>query len=185
MFTTRIILFLLIAFSLGGQPGYGQERYKTVSGKVTFNASTPLEDIQANNQQVNAILKNSGEFAVVLLVKEFEFPRKLMQEHFNENYLESDTFPKSYFVGEIPNFRPESITETSERVTIKGKLHLHGVTQQVTVAGNIKRVDKGIQLQSKFSIRPEDYAIEIPTLMFKKIAEEVQVSFEFSLIPNP
>ena len=169
---------------MGFSLGFGQDRFKTTSGLVDFNASTPLEDIRASNKQVNAILKPSGEFAVVLLLKDFQFPRKLMQEHFNENYLESDTYPKSYFLGEIIDFSPENLSDTSERITIKGQLHLHGVTKNVMVTGTVNRSDSGIQLASQFSIRPEDYAIEIPTLMFKKIAEEVQVSFAFSLIQS-
>ena len=138
MCTSRAIQ-LFVTFSLICLISFGQKRYKTDSGQVAFNASTPLEDIQATNQQVNAILKDSGEFAVVLLIREFEFPRKLT---------------------------------------------LHGVTKEVTVPGTLSRKNRNILLSSTFVIRPEDYEVEIPTLLFKKIAREVTVDFSLLMPPQ-
>ena len=160
---------------------FAQESYKTSSGKVTFNASTPLEDIKATNTRVSAIFKDSGDLAVVLLVREFEFRRKLMQEHFNENYLESDTYPKSYFLGKIKDSDLQTLSGNPQEINIIGQLSLHGVTRKVTVPGKISRNDGQIALESSFIIRPEDYGVDIPTLMFKKIAREVEVSFSFQL----
>lgn len=184
MFTSRTALFLFITFSLACHIGLGQTRYKTDSGLVAFNASTPLEDIQANNQQVNAILKSSGEFAVVLLVREFEFPRKLMQEHFNENYLESDIYPKSYFLGTLQDLDLKSLRQEPREVTISGNLTLHGVTKKVTVSGKLSRKNRNILLSSTFEIQPEDYGVEIPSLVFQKIAQEVTVDFSLLLSPQ-
>ncbi len=180
----KSLIVLATAVLLGISMVFGQERYKTSSGIVAFNASTPLEDIAAVNKHVNAILKPSGEFASVLLVREFQFPRKLMQEHFNENYLESDKYPKSYFVGNIEAIDPELITESPQTVKLSGKLNLHGITKKVSVPGTIYRTEKGIRLKSAFILRPEEYRIDIPTLMFKKIAKEVKVNFSFELIKS-
>ena len=140
-----------------------------------------MEDIKAINKNVNAILRDTGDLAVVLLVREFEFRRKLMQEHFNENYLESDTYPKSYFLGKIEALDFTNLNGKPEAVNITGKLSLHGVTQSITVPGSISRRNGEIILESSFIIRPEEYQVEIPTLMFKKIAREVEVSFSLQL----
>ncbi|MBT8311265.1 MAG: YceI family protein [Flavobacteriaceae bacterium] len=180
-FSKSLFLCSTVAL-LGINMLFGQGRYKTTRGIVEFNASTPLEDIEAINREVNAILSSSGEFAVVLLIRDFQFPRKLMQEHFNENYLESDTYPKSYFTGKMEAIDPNLISETPENVKLTGKLKLHGITKKVSVPGTIYRTKKGIRLESSFIIRPEDYGIDIPTLMFKKIAKEVKTSFTFELI---
>ncbi|MCX2720224.1 YceI family protein [Lentiprolixibacter aurantiacus] len=176
------ILILFILFTLqGNQIALGQDVYKTSSGQVEFNASTPLEDIRAVNKKVNVILKETGDLAVVLLVGEFEFRRKLMQEHFNENYLESDTYPKSYFLGKIMEANLSAVDEKPVAIKITGELSLHGIKKRVTVPGTILRNSAGILLKSSFIIRPEEYKVEIPSLMFKKIAREVEVNFSFQL----
>ena len=181
MYRYRFVVLLTFFISIGIQLARAQDSFKTTSGRVEFNASTPLEDIKAINENVNAIFKESGDFAVVLLIREFEFRRKLMQEHFNENYLESDTYPKSYFLGKIEKFDYQTLTENAKEINIVGKLSLHGVTRNVTVPGSIGKKNGEIILKSNFIIRPEDYDVEIPTLMFKKIAREVEVSFSFQL----
>lgn len=181
MLCYRFILIFALSLSLGNHFAIGQNVYKTNSGRVEFNASTPLEDIRAVNKDVNALLKETGEFAVVLLIREFDFRRKLMQEHFNENYLESDTYPKSYFLGKIKEADLRELDETPLDLTISGKLNLHGVTKNVTVSARISKKRGEILLNSTFIIRPEDYKVAIPTLMFKKIAREVEVSFAFQM----
>lgn len=181
MLKLRFAIVLSLFISLGNQPALGQEVYRTDSGIVAFNASTPLEDIEAVNNSASAIVRDNGELAVVLLVREFDFRRKLMQEHFNENYLESDTYPKSYFLGKIEGMDFQGLDENPQKIEITGKLTLHGVTRSVTVPGSISRKNDGVYLNSTFIIRPETYEVEIPSLMFKKIAREVEVRFSFHL----
>lgn len=172
--------FAFVAFN-----GRAQADFVTRSGKINFNASTPLEDIEAENARVNALLKtDSGAFGVVLLISEFEFPRKLMQEHFNENYLESEKFPKATFSGTIPvNTLPE--TGGNCQCTVSGTLTLHGVSRPLQATARITNPGTGYNLQSTFTIRPEDHHIEIPKLLFTKIAEEVEVTVELQLKPGP
>ncbi|NAS11685.1 YceI family protein [Poritiphilus flavus] len=161
---------------------YTQETYKTTSGEVRFNASTPLEDIKAANREVNAILKTeSGNFATVLLMKDFDFRRKLMQEHFNENYAESDRYPKSYLSGTIQNFRIAELGSEPKTFQLNGKLTIHGVTRNFNSEVSLRKRSDAIDLQSEFMIQPESFDIEIPTLLFKKIAQEVMVSVNFKL----
>lgn len=177
-----ILLTALLAFA--GLSCRGQEGYVTRSGQIRFNASTPLEDIEAENSRVNAILKpESGAFGVVLLISEFEFPRKLMQEHFNENYLESVKYPKATFSGNIlPGDLPEA--QGSCECIISGTLAIHGVSRPLKAVASISQNSSGFTLRTTFTIRPEDHGIEIPKLLFTKIAEEVQVAVDLLLLPG-
>lgn len=161
-----------------------QEAYATRSGQIRFNASTPLEDIEAENTRVNAILKpESGAFGVVLLIAEFEFPRKLMQEHFNENYLESHKYPKATFAGTLQGTAPYLNGESCD-CAVSGTLTLHGVARPLTAGVRISRDTSGYRLRSAFTVRPEAHDIKVPKLLFSKIAEEVQVEIDFWLVPG-
>ena len=172
--------FLLFATSLTAQG-----KFKTSSGNVEFYSSTPLEDILASNSDVNAILESSsGKFAVVMLVSEFQFEKKLMQEHFNENYMESDLYPKAYFSGKIEAFDLNSLSEDTLELSIEGKISIHDISRPLKTSVNISRVDNQIRLVASFIIRPEDHDIEIPKIVFKKIAQEVEVSVDLLLRPE-
>lgn len=161
-----------------------QDSYRTNSAQIVFDASTPLEDIHAVNQKVNAILTNEGEFAALLLVTEFNFKKKLMQEHFNENYMESDRFPKAYFKGKIMSFDPESLDDGAATYKLKGELTIHGVTREIETGVSLESADGGISLESEFKIRLEDHDVKIPRILFKKIAEEVDVKVNARLMPQ-
>ncbi|MGI9545959.1 MAG: YceI family protein [Flavobacteriaceae bacterium] len=175
-----VLIFVSLLFSVG--ISYAQTRYKTSEGEIHFNASTPLEDIDGLNKEVNAIIDlESGNFAVVMLIKDFSFPRKLMQEHFNENYLESDIFPKATFSGSIENLEFDKTDEVFAEHTISGKITIHGVTRKLNAKVQIRRKGNSIIMNSGFVIRPEDHGVEVPKIVFKKIAREVQVSVKLDL----
>ncbi len=177
------VIWLTAVFALAAIGVRAQAEYVTRSGIIRFNASTPLEDIEAENSRVNAILKpESGAFGVVLLISEFEFPRKLMQEHFNENYLESEKYPKAVFSGTIEgNCLPEP--GGSAKCGISGTITLHGVGRPLTAVANLMHTGSGYRLRSAFVIRPEAHEIKIPKLLFTKIAQEVQVEVDLVLEP--
>ena len=159
-----------------------QGTLRTTSGKIHFNASTPLEDINANNEAVNAILKKeNGNFASVLLIKDFSFKKKLMQEHFNENYMDSETYPKAYFSGNIEAFSWDDLPSSKSKYQAKGKLTIHGVTKEVNTEIFLRKNGKGAVMSASFIVRPEDYDIEVPKLLFKKIAQEVEVNVVFTM----
>ncbi len=182
---TSIFLLLLLVMSIT-HITRAQKKYKTTSGMVTINASTPLEDVYAENKSVNGILQlEDGRFAIVMLVKDFEFPRKLMQEHFNENYMESDSYPKAYFSGDIDQLQPDALGTESSFFNTNGQLSIHGVNREIKEKISLKRQGDNILLQSTFKVRPEDHAIEVPKLLFEKIAEEVTVDVELLLKPQP
>ena len=172
-------MLTLLGFAYMGQ---AQEKLRTSKGRVDFNASTPLQDIEAKNKEVNAILElASGRLAVVMLIQDFQFRRELMEEHFNENYMESDKFPKAYFTGQIRNYDPEAIDSSPKRMEVDGQLTIHGVTRDIREEIEIRRGPKSLEISSSFIVRPADHDIEVPRLVFKKIAEEVEVSLNFEL----
>ena len=159
-----------------------QSAYRTQQGEIQFNASTPLEDIRAVNTQVNAILKpDNGNFATVVLIKDFQFRRGLMQEHFNENYMESESYPKGYFTGKVENFNMDDLTGVPQEYRVTGKLTLHGETRDISPVIQLSKSPDGILLTSGFLVRPEEYGIKVPKIVFTKIAREVTVSVSLPL----
>ncbi len=159
-----------------------QSRYRTTAGEIRFNASTPLEDIDAVNNKVNAIINaESGDFAVVLLVKDFRFRRKLMQEHFNENFMESADYPKAYFRGKILNFHGSPLSSGPIELRVEGELRIHGVSRRVAMGATLNQSGDIIGMTSEFIVHPEDYKIEVPRILFNKIAEEVKVSVNLEM----
>lgn len=178
----NIFLIIFLAWNMFNQAG---ERFRTTKGKVSINASTPLEDIEAQNHQVNAILNPAtGKFAVVMLIRDFEFKRKLMQEHFNENYMESDKYPKATFSGTIENFEFSNLSTTASEYSIKGRISIHGITRQLNTNIRLSLEDDEIEINSNFVIRPEDHEIEVPKIVFQKIAQEVEVAVKLNLSTN-
>ena len=182
----RGIILAMILLILSSKACVAQQKYKTTTGEVNINASTPLEDIDAWNREVNGIIDSeTGNFAVVMLVKDFEFDRKLMQEHFNENYMESDKYPKAFFSGTIQNFSLSELKDTTFETQVVGKLTIHGVSRSITEKVWIKRKGKNVVLSSNFSVESEDYKIEVPKILFQKIAREVQIAINLDLQTNP
>jgi len=156
-----------------------QKRYETNNGIVSFNASTPLENIKAENIRVKAILNpENGEFAAILLIRQFVFPNALMQEHFNENYLESEQFPKATFLGNIIDF---DLQNPEGRYALKGNFMIHGVEQAVTTTIDLEKQNEHLKVSSSFLLKTEDYDIKVPKLVFKKIAQEVDVQVDLLL----
>lgn len=176
----RSSIWLMAFLFLVQTRGSAQIDFITRNGLIRFNASTPLEDIEAENRQVNALLRpENGSFGVVLLISEFEFPRKLMQEHFNENYLESDRYPKATFSGSVQSPLPD-LGNTCDCL-IQGVLSIHGVERPMDTKARIERLEGGYRLRASFIIRPEDHKIEVPRMLFSKIAEEVEVEVDLNL----
>lgn len=159
-----------------------QTLFSTSKGEVSFYSDAPLETIEGIDSKVAAILNaDSRDIAVQMRIIDFEFANKLMQEHFNENYLESEKYPNGTFKGKIQ----ESIdlkTPGTYTVTASGSLTIHGVTKQVTIPGKIISSGNELKLEFKFPVKLEDFKVEIPTLVFQKIAEEVAVSGKMTLI---
>lgn len=130
-------------------------KYSTNSGKISFYSSAPLENIEALNSKVTSILDTeNGNIVFSMAIKDFVFEKSLMQEHFNENYMESEKFPKSTFKGKITNLSEVNFDQNGKYpATIEGELLIHGVTKQVKVTGFIEVKDGKIMANAKFPIR--------------------------------
>ncbi len=152
----------------------------TRNGKVTFYSKAPLENIEAVNNEVTSMLDTKkGEIAFVVLIKSFKFKKALMEEHFNENYMESNTLPKANFKGNITDLSKVNFTtDGTYQVTVSGDLSIHGVTKKVEAGGTITISQGVINASSTFSVKVKDYNIKIPSLVENKIAETVDISID-------
>jgi hypothetical protein len=173
------IFFILLA-TAGIYAGNAQEVLITRQGKVSFFGKTPLENIDAiNNEASSALNTKTGEIGFAVLIKGFHFEKALMEEHFNENYMESDKIPKANFKGKINNLSSVDLTKDgSYTVTVDGNLTIHGVTQKVSVPGTIVVKSGMPEVTAKFNVAPKDYNIKIPSIVADKIAESMNVSVD-------
>jgi YceI-like domain len=156
------------------------QNYITKTGFIGFYSKTPFEDIQGENNQVYAVLDpSSHHLAFAVLLKGFIFPKELMQVHFNENYVESDKYPKATFSG-ICSGDMELSKDGIYQVAIKGDLSLHGVTKTLETTAQLEVKNGKILGTSTFKIKPEDYQITIPGVVREKIAKDINVKVQIT-----
>jgi hypothetical protein len=174
------IVFVLFALS---SIASAQEKYFTKSGALNFDCSTSVEDITAKNAKGVCVLDTkTGAIELAVLMKAFEFKRALMQEHFNENYVESDKYPKAIFKGKVENC-PDLTKNGTYDVVITGTMDLHGVTKRMTATGKIVVNGSSVSATTEFIILLSDYAIEIPSVVKDKISNKVKISVSLWLAP--
>ena len=162
---------------------YGQ-LYMTKTGETSFFSETPLENIAAVNKQVLAILNTAnGEIAIKMQQRNFHFPNKLMEEHFNENYMETEKYPAAVFTGKIKEPVDYS-KEGTFTVHADGVLEMHGIKQNRSLKGQMVISGGQITLTSDFDVKLADHQIEVPTLVIAKIAEAITVKNKFVLVPK-
>lgn len=158
------------------------QKYMTQNGVISFFSSTPVEDIEAINNQVSAVVNaKNGEIAAVLLLKAFNFEKALMQEHFNEKYVESDKFPKSIFKGKINDFASLKLKDEPVTLKISGELTIHGVTKPIEVEGKLSKNASVLILSTKFNVMVEDFDIKIPGPVMENIAKSIDVNVKLEL----
>lgn len=167
---------------------------KTGSTTITFHSDAPLENIDATNKGAIIVFKSStAELQVRVTIQNFQFNNSLMKEHFNENYMETDlkvevngaaTYPNRYaeFKGKI-NEPLGAIKEGETKVSLTGKMAMHGVTRDITIEGTLTKKGEEIFIASKFRIKVADYNIKVPSMYVKSIAEEVDVTISSVLEP--
>lgn len=155
--------------------------YSTNSGYTSFSSVTPLENVFAEDKKCQAILNiTTGELAIRMNMRDFVFPNKLMQEHFNENYIESDKYPTGTFSGKID----KAIDYTNDGeydASATGKFTIHGVTQTRTINGKMKIEGGKISLTSDFKVALTDHKIDVPEIVFVKIAQKIDVKTQYTL----
>jgi len=181
----KFVLFSLLAICLFSTGGFSQSKYFTKSGSITFDASGVTEDIKAENKKATFVLDaKSGAIELTVLLKAFEFDRALMQEHFNENYVESDKYPKSTYKGKITNFSDVDLShDGSYPVKITGQLTIHGVTKEIPAKGTLVVKDGKVSGKASFTITLTDFDIEIPSLVKDKISKTVNIHIAVWLDP--
>lgn len=169
---------MLAAVLVCGMTTTYAQKYMTRTGKVTFFSSTPLENIEAFNNETAAVLDPAtGDFVFQVPIKSFRFEKALMQEHFNENYMESGKYPKAEYKGKITDLGKVDFSKNGTyNVTTKGKLTIHGVSRDVTLPATVTVKDKTVMVNSEFKVKPQDYDIKIPGLVENKIAKEIEVT---------
>ncbi|PRX57913.1 YceI family protein [Flagellimonas meridianipacifica] len=178
-------LILVFAISiLGGYTANAQSKYIDKKGKIVFEASEKLfEEVKAQTESATAIFDSeTNQIASLALVKGFRFKNSLMQEHFNENYIESDTYPKATFKGKLIDFDASKLSETPSQVSVDGKMKLHGKEKDIRTDLLIYKKDDSIVMEGGFKVKPEDFDISIPKIVRNKIAKEVLVQINFNLI---
>ena len=162
-----------------------QDKYFTKSGRITFVSKAPLENIDGNHKSVTCVLDTkTGMMQFAVLMKGFEFEKALMQEHFNENYVESHKYPKAEFKGQVVNNSEINYAKDGTySAKVKGTLTMHGETKEVETTGNVVVKPGKLQAGAEFIILLSDYKIEIPKVVKDKVSNSVKIAVDCSLEP--
>ncbi len=168
-----ILFFLLIS------AGAYSQKYQSEKSNIVFFSDAAIEDIRAENKKASSIFNTTtGDIVFSVPIQEFQFEKSLMQEHFNEKYMESDKYPKATFQGKISGFDVNA--KEAQQANAKGKLTIHGVTNEVDIPGTIEKQNDKLVMKSKFMVKLVDHKITIPQLLWQNIAEQVEVTIEFT-----
>ena len=158
------------------------QKLMTRTGKVSFFSTTQIENIEAFNNEVAGVLDTkTGEVMFIVPIKSFKFEKALMQEHFNENYMESDKFPKAEFKGKTDLSAVNFTKDGSYKVKAIGKLTMHGVTKDVSTPGTVVVKAGTATVNTKFTINPADYGIKIPSVASSKISNKIEITVDTNL----
>lgn len=171
------IICLLFAAAIAIQLTQGQKKYFCKEAKISFYSKAPLEDIESHNTKaLSAFDAGSGQIEFSVLMKGFEFAKAKMQEHFNEDYIESDKFPKAVFVGTIKNPGDLKLDKDGTyKVQVSGSLTLHGITKPQNAEAIFTVKNGEISASSDFNVAVADYNIKIPSLVADKVSKTVKV----------
>ncbi|MEO9513578.1 MAG: YceI family protein [Flavobacteriaceae bacterium] len=178
--TTIALTLLVIIFC---QYSIAQTKYIDRSGKVQFEASQALfEEVKAINKSVTGILETeTGQIAALALIKGFHFKNSLMEEHFNENYMASESYPKATFKGLFSNLNMDTLDENIQKVMVKGTLELHGKAKEIHTPLSLQKIGEIISITGEFLVTPADFDIQIPKIVENKIAKEVLIKIDLKL----
>lgn len=176
------LLVLLIAAHCSAVAFGQSEMYYTKTGSIEFESSVPsFEEVKAKSENVSAILRADGSFVSLAQVKSFRFKISLMEEHFNENYMESGKYPTTTFKGKLAGFSLKDLSENAKEYSVQGKLKIHGIEQDISAKCTLTMIDGKINMTTEFTTKPELFGIEIPKIVRNKIAKEVIVKASYTL----
>ncbi len=173
-----ISLFTLAVLTISS---FAQNRYITRTGHISFFSKAPLENIEAHNYQVAAVLDaETGDLVYKVNIRSFEFEKALMQEHFNENYMNSDKFPNATFEGKITNVKNINFSKDGlYDVSVQGKLTIHGVTKDMATNGKIEIKENKVKTHSKFFIELADFNIKNDKK--RQISDKIEITVEVEM----
>ena len=183
----KLVQFVLAALVLGSAVSVSaQGKLFTKTGNISFDAEGSMQDVEeikAVSKTANCVVVSStGAMEWSVLMKSFKFKNALMQEHFNENYVESSKFPKASFKGKIDDVAAVKWDKDgSYPVTVSGKMTCHGVEKEIATKGSVV-VKKGVAtVSSSFDLKLADYKITVPSVVGKKVADDVKISINAPL----
>ena len=168
----------IIAFALFVITNINAQKYFTKTGKISFFSKTPIENIEAvSNTATTVYDSESGKIQWAVLIKSFEFEKALMQEHFNENYMESNSFPKASFKGQLNNNTEVNLLKDGTYLAVvEGELTIHGVTKTVSSKATFVVENGVIKATSTLKLLVADYKIEVPSVVKENIAKEIEIN---------
>ena len=175
-----ILLVMALIFAIG--QSFAQV-FKTSTGEVSFISKTDFESFEAVNNQVTAAYSlKKLQFRVP--INAFIFEKKLMQTHFQENYMESSKFPNASFKGSIISPEDFKISSKEQQVTVKGTFNIHGVEKEAEVVGSLQNTPDGVKLNASFIILLSDYQIGVPSNLTAKISQNIDIKVDALLLPK-
>ena len=150
---------------------------------ISFFSETPMENIDAKTNTAFSMLKTeTNDISYMVALRSFKFDKPLMQEHFNEKYVESEKYPNASFKGKI-NEKINWNRDTVANITSTGIFNIHGVDQPHTEKGKLTIKGTSITIEGEFNVKVADHKIEVPTVVSTKVAEVVKVSHKLTLTP--
>lgn len=178
-------VIVMLALVMAASISFAQDKFYTKTGKISFYSKAPLEEIEGKNKTVTAVVDSkSGAMQFSVQIKGFEFEKQLMQQHFNENYMQSDKYPKAEFKGSITNNADINYTKDGTYTAkVKGKLTIHGVTKDVETTGSFKVSGGKIDATSTFNVLISDYNISIPAVVKDKVSNSIKITVDCNLEP--
>ena len=164
---------------------YAQSKYFDKNSDVSFYSHTPIEDIDAKNSSAVSVLDvQSGAIEFSVLIKAFAFDKALMQEHFNENYMESEKYPKATFKGQVKNISSVNLkADGTYTADVSGTLTMHGVSKEISTTATFIVKGGSLDASTAFAVNPEDYNISIPGVVKEKIAKQIEVKVSSNFQP--
>lgn len=179
------ITFLILTIVALSNIASAQDKLFTKTGSISFYSSTAMEDIEAHNNMATCVLnKSTGEMKFAVLMTGFEFQKSLMEEHFNENYVESDKYPKSTFDGKVNNISSINFSKDGTyEADISGNLTIHGVTKPVNTKGKFIVNGGKVTGTSEFNVLIADYNISVPSINKDNVSKSIKITVNVALDP--
>jgi hypothetical protein len=182
----RIFFWIPLFFVLRFSPVNAQNKFTSNNGEIKFASKAQLELIKAASNKLQGILNpTTNQFAFLVNMPSFQgFNSELQRKHFNENYMESDKFPVAKFSGKVIEQIDYSQDNVSE-VRAKGELDIHGQKQTRIIKGKITVKGNSVTIEAHFLVPLSDHNITIPKIVSQKIATEIEVDINSTLVREP